>query len=161
MSAEPAAGGDIGEDGGGEQRKGGDKDAQNPGEFDAAPGEQAVEDAEDEDQDGGFGKKSSAAMGGGGEEVGEEAGAAGGGGGCRGYDGEVGNGGLGNDGLGNDEAGAGGLGGGWVGGGGGRSVLGQRLGRWTDGGEVVAEIGGDSIDQHKTVPFLTPVSSSG
>ncbi len=86
MSPEPAAGGDVGEDRGGKQREGSDKGAEDPGQFDVSSGEQAVEDAEDKNQDGGFGEESSAAMGGGGEEIGEEAGVAGGGEGCRGDD---------------------------------------------------------------------------
>ena len=63
MGAEPAAGGDVSEDAGGEQGDGGEEDAGDPGQFEVAAGEEAVED-EDEDQDGGFGEEGGRAVGG-------------------------------------------------------------------------------------------------
>jgi hypothetical protein len=57
MGPDPALGGEVHGDAGGEEAEGDGEGAEDPGELDAALEHEVVEDAEDQDQDGGFGEE--------------------------------------------------------------------------------------------------------
>ena len=61
MRLDPAVGAEVHGDAGGEQAEGDGEGADDPGELDAALEHEVVEDAEDEDEDGGLGEEGRAA----------------------------------------------------------------------------------------------------
>ena len=89
MGLHPAVGGEVHDDAGGEEAEGDGERANDPGELDAALEHEVVEDAEDEDEDGGLGEEGRAAAGGDEDELDEVLGGRLG----RGHDVEVGGGG--------------------------------------------------------------------
>jgi len=74
MSFDPAMGGEVHGDAGGEEADADAKGADDPAQFDAALEHEVVEDAEDQDKHGGFREESRAAAGGNDREI-EETGA--------------------------------------------------------------------------------------
>jgi len=69
MGFEPAARGELGRNAGGEQQKADREGAEDPVDLHAALEHEAVEQGEDEDQDGGLGEEARTAMGADGDEV--------------------------------------------------------------------------------------------
>ena len=61
MSLDPAVGTEVGGDAGGEEAERDGECADDPGELDASLEDEEVEDAEDEDEDGGLGEEAGAA----------------------------------------------------------------------------------------------------